>query len=271
MFGGQNDGIRFIDASNEYEEGRRHNSLTDCNIERICHALSDDSDISRIVSMEEIAENDFCFDPTRYLETTAEVANGVEFKTIIKNITRGASYSASELDELSSSIPTDCQYMMLGNVRNGLVDTELPYLKEIPAKFEKYCIHSGNILLSKNGYPFKVAVVEPNPNKRVLANGNLYVIELDTDKVDPYYVKAYLDSEQGLAQLKRIMVGATIPNIGVAQLNTILIPMIPMEDQKKIAARCQALLDEIRLFRRKIEKAENELKTAFSTNTAGND
>ena len=130
--------------------------------------------------------------------------------------------------------------MMLGNVKNGLVDAELPYLKEIPAKFEKYCIHSGNILISKNGYPFKVA-------------------------------EAYLDSEQGIAQLKRITVGATIPNIGVAQLNTILIPLIPMEEQRTTAARCQALLDEIRLYRHKIEKAVNELKTVFSTKAEGND
>lgn len=271
VFGGQNDKIRFIDASNEYEEGRRHNSLTDNNVERICRALYEDSDISRTVTIEEIAENDFCFDPTRYLEMMVEVEDGVEFKTIIRNITRGASYSASELDELSSAIPTDFQYMMLGNVKNGLVDAELPYLKEIPAKFEKYCIHSGNILISKNGYPFKVAVAEPDPNKMVLANGNLYVIELDTDKVNPYYVKAYLDSEQGIAQLKRITVGAMIPNIGVAQLNTILIPLIPMEEQRTTAARCQALLDEIRLYRHKIEKAVNELKTVFSTKAEGND
>ena len=127
------------------------------------------------------------------------------------------------------------------------------------------------MLFRSNGYPFKVAVAEPDPNKMVLANGNLYVIELDTDKVNPYYVKAYLDSEQGIAQLKRITVGATIPNIGVAQLNTILIPLIPMEEQRTTAARCQALLDEIRLYRHKIEKAENELKTVFSTKAEGND
>lgn len=271
VFGGHNEKIRFVDASNEYEEGRRYNNLSEENIETIYCALTEDSEIARSVSIEEIANNDFCFDPTRYLQTIAEIEDGVEFKTIIKNITRGASYSASELDELSSAIPTDYQYMLLGNVKNGLVDTELPYLKDIPAKFEKYCIHKGNILLSKNGYPFKVAVAEPDPNKKVLANGNLYVIELDTEKIDPYYLKAYLDSEQGIAQLKRIVVGATIPNIGITQLSTILIPLKPMQEQKIISARCQAFLDEIRLYRHKIEKAENELKTVFSTTDEGND
>lgn len=265
VFGYNEGGIRFIDASNEYVEGRRQNSLDAKNIATIIDALNTDSSISRLVSIEEIADNQFSFDPTRYNEVIDEIADGVPFESIIKSITRGAPLAARDLDDISSVLPTDYQYMMLANIKNGIIDKELPYLKEIPPRFEKYCIHKGNLLLSKNGYPFKVAVAEPPEDKTVLANGNLYVIELDTEKVDPYYVKAFLEGDQGVAQLKRITVGATIPNIGVNQLNTILIPLIPIEEQHKMALRYQAVLDEIELLRRKIERAENSLKTIFST------
>lgn len=258
-------GIRFIDASNEYVEGRRQNSLNAQNIATIIDALNTDSSISKLVSIEEIAENQFSFDPTRYNEVVEEIVDGVPFETVIKSITRGAPLAARDLDDIASVLPTDYQYMMLANIKNGIIDKELPYLKEIPPRFEKYCIHKGNLLLSKNGYPFKVAVAEPPEDKTVLANGNLYVIELDTEKVDPYYVKAFLESDQGIVQLKRITVGATIPNIGVNQLNTIQIPLIPIEEQHKMALRYQAVLDEIELLRRKIERAENSLKTIFST------
>ena len=71
----------------------------------------------------------------------------------------------------------------------------------------------------------------------------------------------------GVAELRSIVVGATIPNIGVAQLNKILIPLIPMEEQERVAAQYQAVLDEIDLLRRKIEKAENSLKDIFPDNT----
>lgn len=263
---GYNEGkIRFIDASKEYVEGRRQNSLNAKNITTIIDALNTDSSISKLVSIEEVAENQFSFDPTRYNEVVEEIVDGVPFETIIKRITRGAPLAARDLDDIASVLPTDYQYMMLANIKNGIIDKELPYLKEIPLRFEKYCIHKGNLLLSKNGYPFKVAVAEPPEDKTVLANGNLYVIELDTEKVDPYYVKAFLESDQGIVQLKRITVGATIPNIGVNQLNTIQIPLIPIEEQHKMALRYQAVLDEIELMRRKIERAENSLKTIFST------
>lgn len=265
IFGDNKGGIRFVDASQEFVEGRRQNTLDDRNITDILNALNQDSSISRMVSFEEIAENQFSFDPTRYNEVIDEIVDGVPFESIIKSITRGAPLAARDLDDVSSVLPTDYQYMMLANIKNGIVDKELPYLKEIPTRFEKYCINKGNLLLSKNGYPFKVAVAEPPEDKMVLANGNLYVIELDTEKVAPYYVKAFLESDQGTAQLKRITVGATIPNIGINQLNTILIPLIPIEEQHKIALRYQAVLDEIELLRRKIERAENSLKTILST------
>lgn len=265
VFGNNNGGIRFVDASQEYVEGRRQNTLDEKNIENIIKALNEDSSISRLVSIEEIADNQFSFDPTRYNEVIEEIVNGVPFETIIKSITRGAPLTAKDLDDISSVVPTDCQYMMLANIKNGIVDKELPYIKEIPSRLEKYCIHKGDLLLSKNGYPFKVAVAEPADNKTILANGNLYVIELDTEKVDPYYVKAFLESDSGVAQLKRITVGATIPNIGVAQLNTILIPLIPIEEQRKVSLQYQAVLDEIELLKRKIEKAENSLKTIFNS------
>ncbi len=267
---GYNEGrIRFIDASKEYVEGRRQNSLNAKNIATIIDALNTDSSISKLVSIEEIAENQFSFDPTRYNEVVEEIVDGVPFETIIKSITRGAPLAARDLDDIASVLPTDYQYMMLANIKNGIIDKELPYLKEIPPRFEKYCIHKGNLLLSKNGYPFKVAVAEPPEDKTILANGNLYVIVLDTEKVDPYYVKAFLESDQGIVQLKRITVGATIPNIGVNQLNTIQIPLIPIEEQHKMALRYQAVLDEIELLRRKIERAENSLKTIFSTEPEG--
>lgn len=264
VFGNNTGTIRFIDASKLCVEGRRQNVLSDNHIEQIISAVTNDVDFARSVTIEEIAEQDYAFDPTRYLECTDEISNGVPFKSIILNITRGASCSASELDEMSSALPTKYQYVMLANVQNGIIDKELPYLKELPKRLEKYCIRKNNLLLSKNGFPFKVAVAETPDDRLVLANGNFYVIELDTEQVNPYYVKAYLESEQGIAQLKRITVGTSIPNIGVSQLYTIQIPLIPLAEQQEVALKYKSILDEIEFLRRKIEKAENSLRTVFS-------
>ena len=47
---------------------------------------------------------------------------------------------------------------MLANIQNGIIDDKLPYLSSIEPKYEKYCLKNNDLILSKNGYPYKVAV-----------------------------------------------------------------------------------------------------------------
>ena len=99
--------------------------------------------------------------------------------------------------------------------------------------------------------------------QRILANGNLYIIELDETKANPYFIKAFFDSEQGHAVLKSITVGTTIPNIGVEKLKKVEIPLPSMEEQERIAQNYQAALDEIAVIKLRLEKAVNKLHHIF--------
>jgi len=251
-----NTAVRMIDASNLFEAGRRTNTLSDNHIQSIADALVTDSAISRLVSIEELRENDYILHGTRYLEETSLVSDGVAFDDIIKRITRGAPLNANQLDEISSAVPTEARYLMISNIQNGLIDEDLPYINGIEKKLEKYCLTNHCLIMSKNGYPYKVAVAELEEGQKILANGNLYIIEFDETKADPYYIAAYLNSEQGIAALKRITVGAVLPNVGVEQLRKIRIPLPPMEEQKKIGDAYKGTRDEILYLQLKIEKAK---------------
>ena len=265
VFGTNTEGrIRFIDASREFVAGRRQNDLSEENILQILSMLRQEGEYSRKAGYDEIAEKQYSLDPSRYFEEE-KIKDGVQFGEIIEKITRGAPCTARELDAITSSESTNFQYLMLTNIRSGDIQEPLPYLKEIPKKYQKYCIGEGDILLSKNGYPFKVAVAELQEGRQVLANGNLYVIALDRQKADPYYIKAFLESEKGIAQLKKLSVGTTMPNIGVAQLNTLVIPMRPLEEQKEIALQYRTALERIKALRMELEDEESALKTLFPT------
>ena len=252
--------ITFVDASKEFKAGRRQNYLSEKNIECIADAISEESNISRSVGYDDIAKKDYLLDPSRYFVKEEFIKNGKALSDIATSITRGAPCTAAELDDITSLVPTNNQYLMLANIKGGIIDAQLPYLKEIPAKYKKYCIKPGDILLSKNGYPFKVAVAEPPFGREVLANGNLYIISLNENLVDPYYVKAFLESEQGSTQLKNIAVGTAMPNIGIAQLGTIMIPVPPMSEQKQLVEKYKEVLDKISNLRSQISEAENDLK-----------
>ena len=258
-----NERTMLVDATNMCEKGRRFNTFSDAQIEQITFAVGHETANSRSVSREELVANDYVINPTRYLTEDIVVENGVPFVSIIKSIRRGAPLKASQLDEMVSEDATDYQYLMLANIQHGQIDTDLPYIKGIQENQRKYCLKNHALILSKNGAPFKIAVAEVTPGKTILANGNLYIIEIDENKADPYFVKAFLESEKGIALLKSITVGATIPNIGVEALKKIPIPQIPIDDQRKLAAQYLAKVDEIALYKRKLQKAYEELSHIY--------
>lgn len=256
--------VRIVDASELATVGRRQNEFSDEAIANIINMLDTDSEFSKEVTISEIANMDYAVNPSRYLQTEIKVKNGVQFVDIIKNITRGAQIKASVLDEMVSDDPTPYQYLMLSNIQNGLISEELPYLKELDEKQEKYCLKNNVLVISKNGAPVKVAVASVEEGQKILANGNLYIIELDESKANPYFVKAYLESEEGTIALSRITVGATIPSIPVESLKKILIPSPPIEQQNEVAEKYLTKVDEIKVLRYKLQKATSELQNIFA-------
>lgn len=270
VFSRNNEAVRMIDASQICQQGRRQNEFSDENIETIVEALHTDAEYSKEVSIEELRANEYNLSLERYVQKAPAFDNGVPFGSIIKSISRGAPCTANQLDTMISNKITDMQYLMLANIQNGMIDDRLPYLTSIEPKYEKYCLKNNDLILSKNGYPYKVAVATVKEGQRILANGNLYIIELDESLANPYYVKAFLESKQGVATLKSITVGVAIPNIGVDKLKKILIPLPPMEEQNKIAQRYQAAQDEISLIKIRLERAIDKLHRVFDEESAEN-
>lgn len=260
-----NHSVRMIDATNICVSTRRNNEFTDADIEKIVGMLACDSDVSLLIDKEELADNDYVLYASRYLNKISEVENGIEFEGIIKNITRGSQLKASEFDELKSDSITPYQYLTLANVDNGIIDIgDNQYLTDMPRKLEKYCVKNNSIVLSKIGVPnFKSAVVSVSNDKKLLANGNLFVIELDETKADPYYIQAYFSSEAGIAAFKNIYAGVSLATISLDKIKKMIIPLPSMERQKDIGAKYAACIDEVVLLRRKLDKVTNRMNHLF--------
>lgn len=263
-----NESIRFVDARQICTKGRRFNTFSPADIEAIIELCYNDSKQSRLVSRTEIIENDYNLNIDGYFESEITISNGVAFDTVIKKITRGAQLKAAQLDELASDTPTDYQYLMLSDIQNGQIRDSLSYITSIEDNLKKYCIKNNSLILSKSGSPIKAAIATVAEGTSVLATGNLYVVELDENKINPYFLNAFLDSDIGTTALKSISVGSVIPNIPIEAVRKMIIPLPDMEVQNEIANKYLAALDEIELLRRKIEKAEHRMKHIFDESEA---
>lgn len=259
---GGSKGVRFVDASDLGTNDRRSCSIDDAAIEAILERLGSDSERSAFKTLEEIAARDFDLSAKRYLEKEIDVPNGVELGSVV-NIKRGASVRAAELDALVCDEDTGLSYLNLGNISDGSIDDELPNLSSLDPKLEKYCINDGDVLISKSGAPFKVAVAEVPEGRKVLANGNLYVLSVDRGKIDPYYLAAFFSSPSGKELLAREAVGTAIPNVPIKALSAIKVPLEDDKRQKAVADAYLAKTDEIKVLKLRLSRARQEIADLF--------
>jgi type I restriction enzyme M protein len=233
-----------VDASEIFTEGRRQNSLESDDLLKIVEAYNNDTNISRKVSIMEIEEQEYILNPQRYIGFDVGIEDGISFGEISISIKRGAMIKSTELDDVTSIEETNKHYLMLQNIKDGIVDSSLPSLTSIENKYAKYCINNKDLIISKL-YPFKVAILQKKENEQILANGNLYFIELDKDKVNPVFVEVFMRSEIGIAQLNRYAKGSAMKSISIKDLKNIQIPNLPRQEQDRIAKEYENLCDEL--------------------------
>ena len=87
---GENSGnILFIDASKEFEAGKKQNVLTDENIEKIVAAYGERKDIpgfAKVASMEEIEENGYNLNIPRYVNDADEEKEPMTAEEVVKKL-----------------------------------------------------------------------------------------------------------------------------------------------------------------------------------------
>lgn len=266
IFSHGNTNIKLIDAGENFTKEGRRNILSDTDISDIMELLQKNSNNSITININEIAENDYIINASRYLEKVPEIKDGVELASIVKSITRGAQVKASYLDENRASEPTPYRYIMISNISDGDISfTNNQYLKDIQANVKKFCIRNNSIVLTKTGSPdFKSAVVQVAEGMEILATGNMFIIEIDEKKANSYYLQALFDSELGRALFKSIYVGSVIPTISLEKLRKLEIPLPSLEEQNIIGEKYKEELKRIADLKEKLSTSREKLKKIYN-------
>ena len=190
----------------------------------------------------------------------------MEIASIVKSITRGAQVKASYLDENRASEPTPYKYIMISNISDGDVFfTDNQYLKDIQSNVKKFCIRNNSIVLTKTGSTdFKSAVIQVKEGTEILATGNMFILEIDETKANPYYVQALFDSELGRALFKSIYVGSVIPTISLEKLRKLEIPLPSPEEQNIIGEKYKEELERMADLKEKLSISREKLKRIYN-------
>ena len=246
----KNKKVKMIDAKEICEKQRRITSFSDDNINYIMELYLEpiESNVSFEVSYEQIVSNDYNLGINKYIETDPMI-NPTPLGEVTKSIFRGYQIKATEFDSIATIYEDDTEYRMI-NVSDvlaeGFVKSELqPVIIEDKRKYSKYLVENRDIIITAKNTTIKTAIYKQQNYKTILT-GNLIVIRVDESKINPYYLKAFLDSRLGESMINSIATGTTVKSINPNNLKKMYISLPSMEIQNKIAMMSKENLGRIK-------------------------
>lgn len=262
VFSRENEQVKFIDASDVIgAQNKRY-----ANIELPIKAIEDlyySSEAKSKKNSELIDSSNLM--PSANLVEVKMLENGIQLKEVA-DIIIGNQYTLGVFESkgLLSDKPTGYRILTSGDIEGGAVNWKS--LKPVAFKddkFDKFAVHCGDVVVTSKSSKVKTVVIDVEPKEKIIVTGGMLIVRPDVKRLNPTYLKIFLDSEEGQAVLKSIQKGTIIVTINASSLGTIYVPMVDMETQKRKADRYNEKLSTLIAYKKEIERIENSLKNFF--------
>ena len=89
----------------------------------------------------------------------------------------------------------------------------------------------------------KSAIYRSNGDYKAVLSGNLIAIRVNQKKINPYYLKAFIDSESGDMAIKSIQTGTSIITINANSLKDMKVSLSSTEEQEVIGNKYKKNLE----------------------------
>lgn len=215
-------------------------------------------------AIDKVFARDCNLTPDFYLGEELVYNNSHPFGKIVKEIRRGAKLPMSAWKAVEGDSDSTVKKVAFKHLADGLVNEELPGLTEVPPGAEDAVLEAGDLLISRMGFPFKVAVVDHRAEKLV-ADENVWIVRMGGDRTLAYYLRAYLESERGTRWLSRLSAGATLRTISAKNIEKIPVPDADEETRTAIARELEKATILVRENRKRLDDALGEMKNVFDT------
>ena len=149
-------------------------------------------------------------------------------------------------------------------VKNGRIydPTEFISEEEYQSRMTRGIPNCGDILITTEAPLGEVAELK---DEHVAIGQRLITMRGYKDILQNKYLKYYLQSKEGQSKLKARETGTTVTGIKSAELKQVLIPLPPLETQKKIASVSGVLDDKIELNNRINNNLEQQAQALFKS------
>lgn len=221
---------------------------------------------SGLVSYDTIRENNYVINPAHYL-----YKKKIEYKEVAQyvrlgdcaEILRGCQLSAEEINKYRTKNASNIRYLKLSDIQDNMIETDLEYLTALPPQTEKFCLFEGDVIVSKSALPYKFAVAY-KPYRFTLVAGNMFIIRIKEESpIQPFFLKAFLESDLVIERLKKFGSGFALPAITKEVLSALEIPILSKEDQLRFEAEYKRRMQDIIDAKKTLRQCIDASKTIF--------
>ena len=275
-----NSKIHFVNATSIFSKTRRgSNGLFLEDSKKIYEEflLQDGAEslFSKYVPYQEVIENDYLLTSNKYLlEEKIKISGVKEYKKLgdLAKITRGVQYKSDELDQKETALPSGNFYLSVKNIKDNAIDDELFNLDCIEEKYSNLILQENDILLGMvMSDTAKVVLVKDLNERKIIPASNLYIIRPNKEAINPVFLKILLESKRAWEVFQGFSVNAkALPSIKAELLNNLLIPIIPAEEQLRIAEKYEKMETERQRLKAEMNKLLGEKDNLIADFEAGN-
>ena len=146
----------------------------------------------------------------------------------------------------------------INNETDKIIFNNIVYIPESP-KIEKYLLeHLDIVLVNTNGsinHIGKVGIIDFSLDKKITFSNHLTAIRITSKDINPYYVYYFLSLLHLKGYYKKLVKNqAGKWNLNLSTIRDLLIPIPPLEEQKRIADILSTVDSGIELYRKEEER-----------------
>lgn len=255
-----NDCVKLIDANNLYVGEKYKYGETKLDLSRILDLYF--SGGCNIISNSDLLEfNNIC--PSSVLSLPAEIENGRKLSEVA-SVFAGTQYTISKFKDSISDVKTERRIVTPADIVDGIVKWDtLPFIRDL-VKFDKYAVHEGDLIITSKSSKTKMAVVDIEPSETTIATSGMLIVRC-SEKLNPTFLKIFLESSDGKKVLKSIQKGSVITSMNAKDLEGITVPVPDIKFQELASRKYNEQLSTLYALKEESRIIEERLAAFYET------
>lgn len=222
-------------------------------------------------SYQDAAEKEYCLNLSAY--AAQKIARFIDCPEKISNVADvivGSQYTLSHFKKDPPEGKTDYQILISSDIENGIIDYDsLLYIKP-DEKLDKFELHEGDVVVTTKSTVVKTAVISDLPSRHIIVTGGMIIVRPQPDKLDPTYLKMFLDSTIGKKILTSVQKGSIIITISTSAFKNIDVACPPIEKQRSLANRYNTMIGMYSALQTQLNTLKTQIITLYDDSLGEN-